>query len=131
VKLYCRWALLVGVLPTMAAADAGTVAIDGHVAMACQTRLNGAPVPLAAGVTQLGTLYSQCNDPAGFRVFADTSANLGQAVLIVDGKRIALQGGASTLVIASAEPAMGSHALALDLAQMPGGGTLSFRIQPL
>ena len=106
------------------------IGIEGYVPLICRASVDAPTVPTAAGESKLGQLNEFCNNSAGYKVYADYSPELANAVLLVDGKAVSLSESGTALVSQSEGAAIASHDLALSLPQGVSGGTLSFRIVP-
>lgn len=102
--------------------------IQGFVPIICNASVDANVVPIAPGEANLGQLKEFCNNSAGYQVYADYSADLAEAVLVVDGKEVSLSDAGSTLVSSSQTAAVASHDLALRLPEGVTGGAISFRI---
>lgn len=107
-----------------------TIGISGFVPVICRANVDANVVAPNAGTTSLGALDEFCNSPNGYVVLAQSSASLGKATLLVDGKPVPLSADGTTVVTESATPAVARHALALEVAEGGGQGSLSFRIEP-
>ena len=129
---FCATALIGGVATAATPgnqAGGASFAIDivGTVPVICRAALDTSLVPAAPGEAQLGDLEEFCNSPSGYQVFVENSPELGDAVLYVDGRPVALSADAPTLIATSDAPARTSRNLRLANAS-GSGGSLSFRI---
>jgi hypothetical protein len=100
--------------------------ISGTVAVSCRVSVEGQ----LSGSAQ-ATLREFCNNGAGYRVYADHSADLADASLTVAGRTIKLSDQGSTLISESPSAAIATHALSLSVPAGVQGGSLSFRIVPV
>ena len=108
-----------------------TITVTGFVPVICRAQIDATIVPGASGLTNLGELNEFCNNPNGYQVFVDSSPELANATLLVDGREVTLSGDAPTLVVASNGPAIESRNLALNLPEGGVSGSLSVRIVAL
>jgi len=76
-----------------------------------------------------GVLEEFCNAPRGYAVYAEPSAELAGAVLVVDGAELPLSASGPTRV--SRSDHAGTATRSLQLRGSAGSGTLTFRIVPL
>lgn len=106
-----------------------SIGIVGYVPVICRANVDTTLVAPLQGTVQLGTLREFCNNPNGYRVYADYSASLANATILVDGKPVLLHSGGSTIVSQSSAAAIDSHALALEVPAGVTDGTLTFRIE--
>jgi hypothetical protein len=106
------------------------IGIEGEVPLLCRASVDSATVPATAGETKLGRLEEFCNSGAGYKVYADYSPELANAVLRVDGRAVPLDESGTALVSSSAGAAIASHDLVLSLPEGVSGGSISFRIVP-
>jgi hypothetical protein len=105
-----------------------TIGIVGYVPVICRATVDATSVPTTPGQVSLGGLNEFCNSPNGYSVYADYSANLAKASLIVDGQKVPLSAGGSTRVTKSNRAAIDAHTLALDLPKGVAADSISFRI---
>lgn len=105
--------------------------VSGQVAVVCRVSIDTAVIPDVAGRVSLGTMKEFCNNPSGYRVVVDHPAIAGPAMLIVDGREIALNSGAAVVISQSAGAAVAARKVELEVAQGGQSGTLAFRIEPL
>ena len=108
-----------------------TIDIVGFVPVICRATIDATIVPGAAGETNLGELNEFCNSPNGYQVFVQSSPELANATLVVDGNSVALSGNGPTLVAASNGPAIESRSLSLNLPEGGVSGSLSVQIVAL
>lgn len=106
-----------------------SIGITGYVPVTCRASLDATVVPTQSGATSLGNLQEFCNSPNGYQVFVDNSPELANATLIVGGRKVLLSESGSTLVSASAGPAITMNDVVLQSAN-GASGYLSFRIVP-
>ena len=83
------------------------------------------------GRIDLGTLDEFCNSPTGYQVWAEHSASLAGAKLVVDGREVSLSQSGKTLISHSGQAAMHKRPLALELANRGTTGSLSIRVKTL
>ena len=108
-----------------------TINVVGFVPVICRAQIDATIIPGASGRTSLGELNEFCNNPNGYQVFVDSSPELANATLVVDGHEVKLSGNGPTLVAASNGPAIESRELALDVPEGGVSGSLSVRIVAL
>lgn len=122
--------LLAGSATAAAPANSSyTIGITGFVPVICHAQFDASVVPSQAGETSLGQLNEFCNNPNGYQIFAETSPELADATLLVDGEAITLAAGASTLVVSADGPSIASREV--SLASNGAAGSLSFRLVAL
>ncbi len=108
-----------------------TFGISGFVPVICRANVDATSVAPRPGNVSLGALTEFCNSPNGYDVYADYSASLATASLIVDGTAVPLSATGSTRVTQSDRAAIDSHDLVLDLpAEAASSAQISFRIVP-
>ncbi len=107
-----------------------TIGLVGYVPVICRASVDATLVGTEEGSASLGSLNEFCNSPNGYRVYADHSASLSSAKLIVDGEEFALDSSGSTVVSSSNSAAIESHDISLELPEGVENGSLSFRIEP-
>ena len=122
-----------GVAPGLPVDGASTtIGIHGYVPVICHARVSADSAPVEAGTASLGQLREFCNNPRGYRVLADYSPSLAHAKILVDGVPVPLQKDGTTVISRSNRAAMDTRNLALELPKrVEGGGSISFRIEPL
>ncbi len=108
-----------------------TIGISGFVPVICRATVDATAVPTQSGQVSLGSLNEFCNSPNGYEVYADYSANLAKASLVVDGKKVNLGTTGSTRVSKSNTAGIAAHSVSLDLPKDTQSGTISFRIVAL
>ena len=107
-----------------------TIGITGYVPVICRASLDATVVPAASGETSLGSLNEFCNSPNGYQIFVQSSPELANATLVVDGRSVTLSGDGPTLVAASDSPNILSRNVSLS-SPNGAGGSLSFSIVAL
>jgi hypothetical protein len=110
-----------------------TLEMAGQVPTICRAEVRQQPEADNAARSTPVNLDEYCNDPDGYRVFAEPSAELAGATLLVDGTPIMLSSSAPTLVSSSDHADIATRSLEL---QLPNGrvapdNILSFRIEPI
>jgi hypothetical protein len=100
--------------------------ITGFVPVVCRANLASNVVPLSGSEVSLGALSEFCNSPRGYDIFVESSPELADAKLIVDGREIALSDSGPTLVVSTNAPGMTTRDV--RLANAGSGGSLNFRI---
>jgi len=108
-----------------------TIGISGFVPVVCRATVDAAMVPAQGGQVSLGSLNEFCNSPNGYEVYADYSANMAKASLLVDGQKVPLGKDGTVRVTKSNRAAIAAHAVSLDLPKGVEPGTISFRIVAL
>jgi hypothetical protein len=108
-----------------------TIGISGFVPVVCRATVDAAMVPAQGGQVSLGSLNEFCNNPNGYEVYADYSANMAKASLLVDGQKVPLGKDGTTRVTKSNRAGIAAHAVSLDLPKGVEPGTISFRIVAL
>jgi len=108
-----------------------TIGISGFVPVVCRATVDAAMVPAQGGQVSLGSLNEFCNNPNGYEVYADYSANMAKASLLVDGQKVPLGKDGTTRVTKSNRAGIAAHAVSLDLPKDVEPGTISFRIVAL
>ncbi|MFM2301400.1 MAG: hypothetical protein RLZZ84_1136 [Pseudomonadota bacterium] len=106
-----------------------SIGVVGYVPVICRANVDATVVAPMQGMVQLGTLHEFCNSPNGYRIYAEYSASLANANILIDGKAVQLQPGGSTMISQSSSAAIDNHALALAVPEGVTDGTISFRIQ--
>ena len=101
--------------------------VTGFVPVTCRANLDATVVPVTSGEVALGKLNEFCNSPAGYDVFVESSPELADAMLIVDGREVPLSATGSTLVASADGPAIVSREIRLTGAGSDGG-SLNFRV---
>ena len=117
--------------PAMPVGDSFTLGIRGFVPVICRADVQASQITPASGVNTIGVMKEFCNSPSGYQVWADYSASLSDAALLVDGRRVELSATGSTLISESAHAAITSRDLAIDLPDGDRMGALSLRIVAL
>lgn len=117
--------------PAMPVSDSFTLGIRGFVPVICRADVQASQITPASGVNAIGVMKEFCNSPSGYQVWADHSASLSDAALLVDGRRVELSDTGSTLISESPHAAMTSRDLAIDLPDSDRMGSLSLRIVAL
>jgi len=107
-----------------------TIGFTGIVPTICRASLDANVVPAGGRETSLGQLNEFCNSPNGYQIFVETSPELADATLIVDGQTVSLAGNGPVLVAASDGPNILSRNVSLS-SPNGAGGSLSFRIVAL
>lgn len=115
----------------MLGANQFTIGISGFVPVICRASVGTAAVAPVPGKVSLGELNEFCNSPNGYRVYAEYSASLTDARLIVDGKPVLLEAAGNSVISHSTRAAIDSRSLELELPAGVEAGSLSFRIEPL
>jgi hypothetical protein len=108
----------------------GTFAISGYVSLRCDARVTHSAdvATLASGE---GRLLESCNDPSGYQVFADYSAELENATLFVDGVAVELKGQGSVVIARSRSPQRAVRTLQFDAPQSAGAASIiTLRMEP-
>lgn len=108
-----------------------TIGISGFVPVVCRATVDAAMVPAQGGQVSLGSLNEFCNSPNGYEVYADYSADLAKASLLVDGQKVQLAKSGTTRVTKSNRAGIAVHAVSLDLPKDVVPGSISFRIVAL
>jgi hypothetical protein len=108
-----------------------TIGISGFVPVVCRATVDAAMVPAQGGQVSLGSLNEFCNSPNGYEVYADYSANMAKASLLIDGQKVPLGKDGTVRVTKSNRAAIAAHAVSLDLPKGVEPGTISFRIVAL
>ena len=122
---------LAGSASATGAYDSYKIRITGFVPVICHATLDASMVPTEEGQVSLGALNEFCNSPNGYQVYVDSSPELADASLIVDGEAFDLSENGSTLVSTSSHANIASRDVALDLPEGVEGGSLSVRIVAL
>lgn len=107
------------------------IGISGFVPVICRASVEGIQSGRADGLVSLGSMREFCNNPRGYTIYADYSANLADGALIVDGVKIPLDKSGSVQIVQTARAGVASRAINLELPGEAEGGSISFRIQPL
>ena len=108
-----------------------SIGISGFVPVICRATVDATAVPTQPGQVSLGSLNEFCNNPNGYEVYADYSANMAKASLLVDGHKLPLGKDGTVRVTKSYRAGIAAHAVALDLPKGVEPGTISFRIVAL
>lgn len=108
-----------------------SIGISGIVPVICRASVDATVVAPSAGQVSLGALNEFCNSPGGYEVYVDYSPAFVGANLVVDGARLALSPSGTTRVSSSANAAINSRSLSLELPEGVSGGNISFRIVAL
>lgn len=108
-----------------------SIGISGYVPVICRASVDATAVQPREGTISLGSLNEFCNNPTGYEVFADHSADMSTASLLVDGAKIPLSESGSTRISGASGAAIQAHSLALELPEGVAVGNISFRIVPL
>ena len=108
-----------------------TIGISGFVPVVCRATVDAAMVPAQGGQVSLGSLNEFCNSPNGYEVYADYSADLAKASLLVDGQKVQLAKSGTTRVTKLNRAGIAVHAVSLDLPKDVVPGSISFRIVAL
>lgn len=108
-----------------------TIGISGFVPVVCRATVDAAMVPAQGGQVSLGSLNEFCNSPNGYEVYADYSANMAKASLLVDGQKVPLGKDGTVRVTKSNRAGIAAHTVSLDLPKGVEPGTISFRIVAL
>jgi len=108
-----------------------TIGISGYVPVVCRATVDAAMVPAQSGQVSLGSLNEFCNSPNGYEVYADYSANMAKASLLVDGHKLPLGKDGTVRVTKSNRAGIAAHAVSLDLPKGIEPGAISFRIVAL
>lgn len=115
--------------------DAGSgdvqIGITGYVPVICRTSVEGGQFDVRDGRVSLGSMQEFCNNPRGYAVIADFSANLADGALVVGGRRVPLDASGSVEIVKSNRAAITSRPIELELPEDTQSGSISFRIQPL
>lgn len=106
------------------------IGFTGFVPTICRASLDANVVPAGGQETSLGQLNEFCNSPNGYQIFVESSPELADATLIVDGQSVSLAGNGPVLVAASNGPNILSRNVSLS-SPNGAGGSLSFRIVAL
>ena len=106
-----------------------TIGITGFVPVVCHASLDSSVIPAQAGETPLGQLNEFCNSPGGYQLFVESSPELANSTLLVDGRAVPLSADGPTLIVTSDGPSIASRDV--SLASNGAGGSLSFRIVSL
>ncbi len=117
--------------PAMPVSDSFTLSIRGFVPVICRADVQASQITPESGVNAIGVMKEFCNSPSGYQIWADHSASLNDAALLVDGRRIELSDTGSTLISESSHAAIASRDLAIDLPDANRMGSLSVRIVAL
>ncbi|HZZ86865.1 MAG TPA: hypothetical protein VFE13_00895 [Caulobacteraceae bacterium] len=129
-----RWLVPAGLALAMlapaavSASSTATLTIRGYVPLICRANFESAPAAGPHGVEQLGRIHEFCNSATGYRVIADYDGGRDTGYLLVDGRRVDLDGGGSVVIAESRGPA----ATTRSLGYVPGGrpiGHLHIRVQ--
>jgi hypothetical protein len=108
-----------------------SLGISGFVPVICRASVDSTMVAPSEGQVSLGSLREFCNSPNGYAIYADHSASLAKAKIIVDGKKVPLSNSGSTEITKSNRAGIATRNLELDLPKGVDGGSVSFRIVPL
>lgn len=108
-----------------------SIGISGFVPVVCRATVDAAMVPAQGGEVSLGSLNEFCNSPNGYEVYADYSADMAKASLLVDGQKVPLGKSGTTRVTKSNRAGIAVHAVSLDLPKNVEPGSISFRIVAL
>jgi len=119
--------------PAIASEGAGQyrIGLSGQVPVLCRVSIDAALVPAGPGRVSLGTMKEFCNNPHGYQVVLEYAPMAGDAVLIVDGRRIALDSSGFAIVARSPGAAVVERQVELQLPPAGGPPALTFRIEPL
>jgi hypothetical protein len=107
------------------------IGISGFVPVICRATLHASIVPVGSGEVNFGELNEFCNSPRGYQVFVDSSPELANASLQIDGAAIEIDDSGSTLISSSAHANFAVRDVALTLPEGTEGGSLSIRIVAL
>lgn len=107
------------------------IGISGYVPVICRTSVDATQGLPVDGRVSLGAMREFCNNPSGYTVHADYSANLAEGALVVGGVKIPLDASGSVEIAQSARPGIATRPVELELPDDVQGGSISFRIQPL
>lgn len=120
-------------VPAIASEPAGQhrIGVSGQVPVLCRVSIDAALVPAGPGRVSLGTMKEFCNNPHGYQVVLEYAPMAGDAVLIVDGRRIVLDSSGFAIVARSPGAAVVERKVELQLSQAGAPPALTFRIEPL
>lgn len=108
-----------------------TIRITGYVPVICHATLDATAVPVASGEVSLGMLNEFCNSPNGYQVFVESSPELADASIVIDGKTVELGDEGATLISSSPHADIAARAVSLNMPEAPEGGSLSVRMVAL
>src|SRR5215213_10198410 len=92
-----------------------TLEMTGHVPLICHAEVQNNIATPQDGVVSLGTLSEFCNDLNGYEVYAEHSAELADAVLVVDGVPVPLSAEGPTRVSRSDHANIATRSVELRL----------------